>query len=485
MPFVVRFLSPCRFSLPLLAALLLYGSLLAGCVAATHDQTISQRPATDTSRLTLFVNEKNPTGPDLDIAISSVEIRSDGAWRQILPEPMQLNSSSSPTGQIFLTRADLPPAVYDGLRLTITQAFLLSDGNESPEHNTSSRNNLVLDTSIYEETFPEPLALHAGESPSMFLYWDTEKSIAKAGSFTPVFFTVRQDINLTRDLLLASCPEIDTVYMVRTDTNRVAGSFGISGHPTWMSLLPNNRDLLVLSTDPPVLNTVELASGQVRERIHITMMRDPVRLAVDPEGQFAYLVGDDNLVMAVNLATGGQGANQRHGNRLDFLLHLKDRQQLAVLSDLSQEMLLLGTQNLNQITTVRIGPGAMGLAATDHYLFHAEPLTRQIVRYDMTSGESKGRHMLPANALLIHGSSLFGAARQSPSIYMMDYEVMGAVRTIEIASIPDQMAVSAERQWLYASSTEKTGISVVDLGSRAMTAVISLHAATLGLVIRD
>jgi len=68
---------------------------------------------------------------------------------------------------------------------------------------------------------------------------------------------------------------------------------------------------------------------------------------------------------------------------------------------------------------------------------------------------------------------------------MLDYQIMSAIRSIDLPAPPSQLAVSSERQWLYAGSAEPGAISVIDLGSRSLTAAIPLEAVTLGLVVRD
>jgi hypothetical protein len=208
-------------------------------------------------------------------------------------------------------------------------------------------------------------------------------------------------------------------------------------------------------------------------------------MVIDSRGENAFVIGDDNLILAVDLFTGTIRASQRHGDRLDYLIHLPERRQLAVLSELSQELLLIDAGTLNRVATVRTSPTATGLAAADNFLFYSEPFTSSVVRYDLKSGETQRRLLAAATSMIVHESNLFGASAGKKSVFMLDYQIMSAIRSIDLPAPPSQLAVSSERQWLYAGSAEPGAISVIDLGSRSLTAAIPLEAVTLGLVVRD
>lgn len=414
-------------------------------------------------------------GHHVRVGMDSIEVFDGGQWVSLISQPLTFTSEQAARG-ILLDRVQVPEGQYQRVRFRITQAVIEQDGHQSV---------LQLPSQPVEYSLAKPLSLDKGSSVTVFLHWDIAASLSKAPQFVPTFGVSEQHIPLTTELAFVSCPEINTVYVIRTDQNRICGSWGISGYPTSIHASKAGNMLYVLASDQAAIVAVELSSGNVRDRIRIPMATRPSFMTIDSDGRNAYLVDQaSGMVFRVDLDTGSLAAQVRLGEGLDYCVFLDENKILAVSSSQSQKVVLLDPVTLRVQQSIAVGNNPVGVAGYDGNLYVAESRANTVGRYSTSRGVSLRQHVgLGPSRILVHERSLFVANSQGGSISMLRPEQLTVVKEIVTGGSPGEMAVSVARNWLYAADASANAVTVIDLSRQRLGLGIDLKAKPFDIAV--
>ncbi len=109
------------------------------------------------------------------------------------------------------------------------------------------------------------------------------------------------------DLVFVSCPDIDTVFVVRADKNWVVDSFGVKGRPTYLAIDPDlsRQRLYVLASRDRTVKVVDLSSFRVVDFFTVPLNDAPTFMAISPDGRWAFLLDEDSGYLSrMDLTTG-------------------------------------------------------------------------------------------------------------------------------------------------------------------------------------
>jgi len=421
--------------------------------------------------LSVFLQLDDSQGKPLWMRFNSIEITGDQGNHLLQTDPLEVQSNKIGQGQIFLGRQSVPIGRYQGLSFSIAKAALLTGGQ---------RTMLALDTPNIDLQLTGDLYLRQGDSLSLFVTWDTTQSLQGAALFSPALTAAIQDIPLATDLAYISCPDIDTLYVIRTDLNRVCGSLGISGRPTSLSAHPKQNRLFVLSQKQATIKVIELSSNRVVDEIKIPMMLRPNKMVTSPDGDWAYVIESNrDMMVRVDLGKGGlSGRTTLSGKRPHYIAYLTDQKMLAVSAEYAQKITLLDPVTLNETYYIGAGNGAEGVLEFNNFLYVAERKTNTISAYQLPSGVRQGRLTVGSGPVRLaaadNGWYIFAASYDAGEIAILRPGQYNVIKEINVGGAPRNMAFDGQRKWLYVTDEKEGGIIVIDLSTLRVAHRISL-----------
>ena len=465
--------------------LLLLLAIVGGCVPPSGtDRVFTQRmadPQKDplhTARLSCFLNLKDDRGPAIRLEVSGIEVVSDVSTLQLIREPLKIDSTEIGAGQLFLGGMALPPGNYRQLRLTVTKGEV---------KNTAG---------IYEDLISEPLSvavnfnpglsLESEDSSSLLITWDVKNSLLSDNVLDPVLTASPSLRQMLLNLVFVTCPEIDTVFVVRTDKNWVVDSFGLKGRPTYIAINPSDRNILyVLCSRDRMVKAVDLSSFRVINFFQVPLNDEPTYMTISPDGKIAFLLDERNGYLSrVNLTTGSIEARVLLGDRPIYAAYLQEQNLLAVSLSLSQKVLLLNPASLGVIRSISTGNGPQGLIVIDNQLFLAESRDNAISVTDLTTRGTQNRLMVgfdPRRLLGSESKQIFVSNYQDGSISILYADQVGVIREIYGLGRPLEMALNAFYHRLYVTDEMMAALAVIDTESNRLVDYIALGARPFDL----
>lgn len=478
---VMAFLGQWRFSLLLLLALFTLSSL-AGCAppgpGGGYAQVQPVERADKKGRLSLFLNLKETEGPDLSMGITAVDLLAEnGAWQNYYSQTVTARSGLIGEGQQFLARMALPPDKYTRIRLKLGEVQLNQDGGKEPLSPESGEVVLEL---------RDRLHIAEGDSRSLFLTWDTKSSLQE-GMFAPVLLIAPRLQKLIADVAYVACPDIDTVFMISIEKNRVIDSIGIPGGPA--HLLQNRafgRDRVFALTGSELISFSTFAN-EVIEKNNLTMTRKAVHMAFSPNGRWGYIIDQQRgSVLRMDMQAGAIVGQARLNYAPNYIVYQEEANLLAVSVGIAQNVVALDPESLKTMGSISTGVNPDGLMSwEDKILYIVETGSNSVMVYDFAVGAMVKRirvGFMPRR--IAHSDSFIYVTNPgSRSISVLQPGMLGVSRTISFPDGPLEMAYSSRHKWLYVGCEQGGRIAVIDPITNEMSGSIELGATPRGILV--
>ncbi len=445
-------------------SLLIIG-VMSGCVAMDNSPRHVKVPKYNYNsgepQLSILLALRDNIVSDAKLNLTDLEILAGDKWLSLLDgQPLTVSAKKIGANQRFINRQVLPVGNYTRLRYTFEDRGRTAKGNG-------------IDKLIKEQPLLPSLSLGKNDSLCLFLIWDVANTVGI--DKIPVISAMVKPVPLTTELAFISCPDINTIYILRTDSNRICGSFGVSGRPTYLNVSKDDNELIALAPAQNKIKIIELSSGRLKDSINIPMMRKPIFMVVDSNRRYAYLLdGQSDYLSKIDLQTGLLLRRARVIERPEFLT-LADDNTLLLSSKLAQKILFINTDNLQIIQTISDGGGAGGLLVDGEYLYIAESLANNVAKYNINTGEIE-RHQagIGPNRILSYKDHIYISNRRANNVSILLPGQLGVTRTLGVGMSPSEMAVSSSRSWLYIAT--ETGVSVLDTTSQRTGRAVNLMA---------
>jgi len=437
------------------------------------------RESIHTARLSLFLNLSKFDVSGIRLEIANLEILVDGAWLPVAAGSRELDSKKIADTQLFLGGRAVPPGICQGLRFTVTKGSVLRD--------TGKYESVSLEPFAVNLELPSPLSLAPNDSRSLFLAWDVQDTLDREG-LRPVMTIAPQIKQILADLVYAACPDIDTIFVIRSDKNWVADSFGVKGRPTYLAMDPDpdRRRLFVLARGESAIKVVELSSQRVIDSFHLSLTDIPDFMTISSDGRWAYVLEErGGYLSRIDLISGGIAARVRIGQRPQYASYLAEQQLLAVSSTLSQKVLLLHPLELSEVRTILVGNAPQGLVVAGNQLYVAETGEHTVSVFDLATNRSRIRLDVGfgPRRLLDTGSSIYVSNYESGSLSVLLPEMPGVVREVHGLGRPLEMIFDQDRRLIYVGEEQAAGLAVIDSVSNELVGRIPLGARPSGLAI--
>jgi DNA-binding beta-propeller fold protein YncE len=480
-----------RFALPVAPFLLLLSLFfLAGLAACLPGKSFFKQDAKcdirggidDTSRISVFLNLKNPEGPHLNLTIGAVEILRAGEWLPISLETKEIDTKRLAGWQMFLGQTPLPPGRYDKIRLR----FAVREQRAA----TAGRSNPPLANLAVELPFASPLDLPEQVSESVFLSWDVEASIP-AGALGPLVLdlTTSQPTPITANHIYVACPDLNTVYVVRADKKWVSKTFFVAGRPTYIAIDNVRQKLFVLCEEDGDIKVFDLVTNALFDVIHLPMTFRPKFMTVADDLAKAYVLDDSGNLSVVDLQTGAIVIRKKIGHRPNYVAYFPETGTIAVASSMDSRVYLLDGETLEAREEIVVNGSPAGILQNGDFIYIAEEVTNSITVYD-ASLRGKVKSLFVGYAprrLAIQGNNLYVANSDGGSISLVRTQSNIVSREIPLGRRIHEMAVSANEQLLYIgqNGADDCGgrINILDMTSNNVVGSVEIGARPVGIVV--
>ena len=339
-----------------------------------------------------------------------------------------------------------------------------------------------------ELALTSPLLFDKDDSQCLFITWDVLQSLEGLRD-SRLAMTISPSIRqLFVNLVYVSCPDIDTVFVIRSDKNWVADSFGIRGGPTYIALAPDptRRLLYALASRESRIKVVELNSQRVVDSFPIPLIRDASFMVISPDGQWAYVLDKrESYLSRMDLESGTLLARVRVGYEPQYLAYLVDKDLLAVSSVISQEVSFRDPLTLNQVGSIPTGNSPDGLLLAGNQLYIAESGANTVAIFDFTRNLIQSRIDVgfSPRRLLNNDSQFYVSNYDSGSLSVIYPGQLGVSREIVGLGRPLEMIYDTTNRWIYVADEKQAGLAIVDSTVNQLMGYITLGARPLGLAI--
>jgi len=465
------------------AILLISLLLLSGCspMANNYQQPVVE-DATNQGRLSLFLNLLDPDGPDLTMQITSIELRKEtGAIVRPSIEPLLLSSGKIKDGQQFLIRIALESGNYNQVRLKIGEAGYSQDGVS--QLLPLKRPEVVMD-------FRTPISIAVGDSKSLFFTWDTRLSVQDE-QFDPAIQAAPTLKRLVADVAYVACPEIDTVFMVSLEKNRVIDSLGVPGGPTYLFYNgdPASNEVYVLAAKDLKLYVFSTTSNKLTDRYNIPMINDAQHAAFSPNGEWGYIIGrNPGGIVRIDMHSGTADKQVQLNYDPVYISYLEKYNLLAVSLSIAQTVVLLNADTLEQVGSISTGTGPDGLRLIDErYLYIAESGANSVMIYDMGTNAMVKRISVgfQPRRLLDTINYVYVANKGDRSLTLLRYPSLMSYRTISFPGVPDEMAYADKFNKILVGNPRSLSVKVIDALTDEFKTDIELGAVPKDIVVQE
>lgn len=454
---------------------------LSGCVEPANEKTIDfAEDAHKKGRLSFFLNLQSVRGPNVAMTISTVELLPEsGKWESKDLDNLLVDAGTIRTDQKFLSRMVLPPGKYSKIRFVIESA---------QESKSGDRTTLTLKDSKVELNLHRILQISEGDSKSLFLTWDTKESLQE-GVFYPILRVAPKLKKLIADVAYVACPDIDTVFMINTKENRVVDSLGIQGQPRYLyeSKLRGKDKVYALTSSE--LIAFSPSTNNIIERNNLSMIKQPVHMALSPDGRWAYILDQQrNSVSKMEIGSGAVETQVRLDHDPAYILYLEKRNMLVVSQRRGQSVVALDPENLTNIGSISTGMMPEGLMeADDRYLYIAESGSNSVMVYDFENNVMVKRipvGFLPKRVALSTTSAyVANQGSRDISILHTGAGILRISRNINFPGQPLEMAYVFKNKWLYVGNGTEMSINIIESTTNEIVGEIELGAPPAGIVV--
>lgn len=428
-----------------------------------------------TGQISLFLNLKKQKVSIQKLVIQSIEIASqNNQWTFITTAPVVAEPKTMKTGQIFLGRTSLAPGNYSRLRITTSR---------------DPRTGIESESSVIELAIHRPLYVAKGDSHSLFITWYPGPALTAGPSSRPVLSLAPQLKNMPVDVAYVACPEIDTIYMICTDKNRVCNSLGVQSGPSYLLGDPHipTASLYTLTEREKNIKRIGPSSNRIEATYRLPALGKDLTFAIGPNGRWGFVADRKRgNILKIDLRSGSTSVRNRLGYGPSYILYLEEQGVLAVSLSLSQTVVLLDPETLAEVQRISTGNKPEGLMLFKKTLLYiAETGSNSVMVYDLSRSKIQKRIPVGQSPRRIAEASgrIYVTNHNSRSISILTPGQLGVSKTIALDGPPLELAYSQTAKWLYVGNGIANTLDIINPANNRMAGRIPLGALPQGIAV--
>lgn len=463
---------------PILICLYLFAFLLGGCAGGGAVGRQAPRVTADQSLVSLYLSTTGISTEKIELTVDGLALLVGDVWIDFPAEAQQLQRHQLEGRQLLLGVGAFPVGECRRLRFNVKEVRV---GDQGGSEVSAQSIDLPL---------ARPLTLNGSGSTCLFVDWHLQPPQPGEARFVPRFSAHGQELPLGLDLAYVVCDDINTLYLVRTDTNFVTAALGLPGPLGELAVDSRRRRLYVLSTGDRAIHVFSSANTQYLERIPLSITVSPRNLCLSGDGAVAY-VSDPatNRVLKVDLARGVVAAQEIVGFRPERLHYFvaDGRAWLAVSSPTAQRVYLLNGDNLALLREIPAGLETDSMLFYNEQFYVAERGSSSVSSFDYRSGRQLSRITVGWEPVYLLGfdNKVFVSNRKDSALSVFHAGQNSTARRIPLDASPFVMAASERRRQLYIAHREAHSLSVLDLSSEKIIAETMLGGSPYFVAILD
>lgn len=419
------------------------------------------------ARISLYLETVGNTSVETSIRLVKVEIGDGQLWFELPITRLRLKRREISEKQLFLGSALLQPGTFKSLRLTFTEAVV----NGSAVLTDGEQREVELPIAI-------PTPLKPDTSTCLFIDWYAPAE-GMGGDLFNAFAARFQTPSLARDLVTVLCRDINTIYQITPDRNRVVAAFGLAGPLGETAFDSHRRRFYVVGTGVRGLYVIDAASNRLVDIFTLPLTQAPAALALSEDGSYAF-VSDTitDRILKIDLNNGFVAKESLDNLRPDriILFGQPGHERLAVTSASERQVTIIKSETLARLSTISINGVPAAVAVLDNYIFIADRESDNVLVYTLADGRFEyylkvGREPLEMAAF---GRRIYVAPSRGNYLSLLGPRQKTPLRRIPCGLGPVDLAISQSWRKLYVANRQARHLSVIDLHSGTGLAKVQL-----------
>lgn len=421
------------------------------------------------ARLNVFMNIEHATTSEARLTVTALTLVDTRGTEVPMPLEPTVVTTKAPFGQAFLTSAEVPGGSYSAIVLKVKDPSAVgTEGQKSGERETKVTVNWELEKE---------------ESRCLFIVWDVRASMRAAG-FHPSFYGMAQNRPIRGETLYVTCDTINTLFAIRSDTNRVVASVATKDAPKGLVVFSRGDRLYVLCEESRSLLSVELSTFRVVDSLLLPMVLRPRFLALVNGRTLAITDPSNDQVFLVDASTGSLLQSKRLGHRPSEITYWKEGRQLFVSSTGEQRVYQVN-MDLSPARAYETGSSPRGVWVQNAWLYVADSGSGTVSLFNLRNGRLVGRVRSGREPVSIFGTRqrIFISNRGEGTVSVLWPGQMAISKRIRVGGTPSNLAICQVRRWVYVVDRASNGIVVVNATTLRKVGVIGLGNPPYDLVI--
>ncbi len=440
----------------------------------------TEMAANGRARVTFYLEVGAGAPVELSLRLVGMELGNGRVFREVPITRMRFKQSLILNRQIYLGSINLDPGNWSHLRLTFSEITI----NGTPHHTPGAQNpSLILPITGITGLKPD-------SSSCIFIDWPGPRQPGGGDDPLQNFSARFQTQVLARDQAAVVCREIGTIYQVSPDRDRVTAALGLPAPLGEAAFDIRRRRFYVTGTGIRALHVIDADSNRVVDTFSLPMTRAPAALLLSRDLKFAFISDTStNRILKLDLDSGfvvAENLKLLRPGRL-FLLNLKQRDYLGVISIRERNLTLLDPETLKAVTCISINGVPAAAAALDNKIHISDQSGGNVMVYGFPGGrlEYTLRVGRQPGELLAWGRRIYVTTSRENYLSVLVARQRTPLRRIDCGPGGTDLAIARNWRKLYVTSPAQKSLTIIDLNSGRFLRRLKFGGSPDQVVIRE
>jgi YVTN family beta-propeller protein len=427
----------------------------------------------------VFVQARGGAEGDVRIVVEAVQLRDNaGNLHDLQPSLAEL-SSAELTSRRALAGAIVPPATYEAVLLTLSEAALLADGFRRPLELLPGDGTQPPTPRVEEEDelppalvyeIPVQLELRRHEAASIFLDWDVETSLTSGDGLRPRFGASLEKPHVRLGMLYVADAATGMVMAIERGSGQVLSTGKVGASPSAVDIARNRRELYVANAGDGSVSLLDLQRNMTEFTVPIRLGAGTSDIVIADEGRLVAACNPGlDTVSLVDPRNAVRVADIRVGRSPVRLAAVPSLRRVFVINRRSDAMSVIDLTSRSVIATVKVEstPSDIAMDRRERELYVGHEMSQNLLVVDAQSLLVTETIFVGANvtALLAdrQRDRIYVARDHPPEVSIVDRRLAAVVRRVPVAGRIEALAQPIDGPLIYGAAPSQGGLVVLDV----------------------